>query len=1600
MSGDESVVRVPVLPDPIRPDRVAGDAIRGYLRQTIGIALEWLDLPDGAVLVCEGDEDYDRYLIDDQGRVVDLRLGQMKDLAGSVSARNGSVVEVIGNFLVEFEHHTRAGRPTRFVFTTTAARAKQRLVSKGALTLSVDVLSNWASLPPAATAEHADAVKVLCTDVKRIINAEAARLDRLDGAAPKHAAALREALTFLDADGARWATFLGAVRWEFGAPSLTEANDELVRRLSADPRTAALPCTLLAQRLTVAVLHASIPPDAHARQLTRSMLDELASTTRESLEEWSATHHASGLDAWLTRLEALEIDVDALKTEIAQSRPFERVRRMSERVCEHLARRAELRTRAASAHLERSVTDTIATWARAGSLLVVGVPGVGKSAALHDVYVALVAAGVDTVILEASQLVSEESLVLEALEEWPGEQTGVLLLDALDAVRDGTEADALERVVSSLVGKHGRWNVVASVRRFDLDHHRGFRAAFASSETSPKSRHHPSVACIEIDVLTDRDLDILASRLPELGSFLDDAPRDLATLLRVPFHLELVCTLIDQGVRAEDLAHVTTRAQLLDEYWRCRIEHPRVQAAREALLYEVCKRMVERRRMFASVHPPLPQSQELDPVRSIGLLVEPALDEGIRDDRRVEFSHHVMFDYTLARVWLPPETDDLGTLLAEQPELVLFARPSLDLYFERLWHRDPQRTRFWETVLGLCANPRIPEVAAAIGPGVCAHHPITAADVAPLLAAVRTGTTEGQRALRHVELALRGAPIAEPLRGAWDLLALETARLPSLEAQDLARLMVSTLIGRGRGSDPAVGETARLLFDAWKDEPKVRRLWLDSIGSLCATASTDVTATSARIRTLIEPAALQREGHETLYRIAGQIEALLFAPALVRDVYVAAFAQSKAYVRADDQVALGDSTIFSMSTSRRDAYGTSLTRLAQSYRAFVQSSFMDATAVLMSVVDGEAASQAQGEIHRGQLRAGGALTAVIDDFGVSPGPDSEVSKLVRVWLEEAQTPALASGVASTVVALLAQRGVTSARLWRVLSELGRISPSLLSPLTDIFESPDMYRLLGLRHTATAWLKTFFAQLTHDQRAVIEQAIVIANGGAAVPDATAGIDETLATIADHVVTAEAHALITRLRARGPLPENRPPVRFGRVFSRRLSATDHLRQLGVNIDTGPNHELLAASRALSDASDRLAAAIELRARIEASFAEADVVIQNTAWQAIVTAIAELADAKPSAEIARGILELAGACMAARDVAVRAQAVDVLGALGGQAACHAVVLQQLTALTQDESPALRQRALSGIARVAPQPIWETLEARAPIENDSDTLLVLVCELLQRAIPFDPIRALPHALQLIARTSGGDGGELKVAEALHFLIAARYISHGDAAYAEEAVAGLGRDLGAPRDHTLRAPRDWLRVPRSPADPILAAARARAIQLVMTAATSAIDVLRAEPTPQQHDRQRAVARMELCAAEIYFASGGASGEPSAPRADLLALLNETEPVLRLLSSSGVPPVVHYVIQTLERLFPADPPRCYALIADAVTAGSRYGYETEGLAVDLVLRITTHLLAEHRALVQTDERLQAAIIRVLDSFVRIGWTKAHAVTFELASVWR
>ena len=251
----------------LRPERSAHASIRGYLYQVCLGVKRWLQLDPGQVLLCEGDEDLDRLLLDASGISIHE---QVKALTGAVNIRDRVVFETLRNFALTYVARREHGDRRRFLFTTTAELRPQRTGD-----LEVDVLQQWTNLP--------DRPKVI----------EAVRKMFLDSAASpnaeKTALAVEAAVAWLDAQPERWSDFIDSVEWRLGEPNVEELSEEIADIASKRPDAPHGLAALLANRLVARVLVASSRPDPEERVLDANALSAFLDEVRRDLAQWAAS---------------------------------------------------------------------------------------------------------------------------------------------------------------------------------------------------------------------------------------------------------------------------------------------------------------------------------------------------------------------------------------------------------------------------------------------------------------------------------------------------------------------------------------------------------------------------------------------------------------------------------------------------------------------------------------------------------------------------------------------------------------------------------------------------------------------------------------------------------------------------------------------------------------------------------------------------------------------------------------------------------------------------------------------------------------------------------------------------------------------------------------------------------------------------------------------------------------------------------------------------------------------------------------------------------------------------------------------------------------
>lgn len=864
-----------------------------------------------------------------------------------------------------------------------------------------------------------------------------------------------------------------------------------------------------------------------------------------------------------------------------------------------------LRLGTTSLKIARPAVRALAAAANEGSLVVVGEPGAGKSGALHDFVSAQRELRRDVILLAADEIaassVTELSAELglrhdldEVLANWPGSENAYLVIDALDAVRGTPAVGALREMIRRVLRiPNSRWRVVVSIRRFDLRYSVELRDLFRGSPADGNFADPDSVLSsvrhVSIPLLSDEELSSVAAQSVELAEVLQSATDALRALLRNAFNLRLVCDLLaDTGTR-RDLMAITTGNDLLDRYWSFRVLRERLADDREAVLHLACTAMLSSRQLKVERVSLRDRGTALRGLLSDHVLAEWQPSEGLpAEQSTVTFSHHVLFDYAVARLVFDLDVGRVVRALDSDPELALAARPSLVMFFQRLWFGAATRTPFWSAVFAV-AGSSVPAIAKLVGPGVAAHVAKSAVDFAPLISALRE---PGRRALAEQTFAaVVGAVIdAAVVRAAagcalWSRVLFTTSESLTPAVAWATRLLLADLIERSRHGDALhqeLGRAARRLLEfAWSAGGQNRNLVIASITAVCDTYSSDPVESAALLRQALTPERVRQDGSTNLYWLAQKSQHLVRVdPTFVRDLYVATFTYRET---SREKTALGDSQILSLTTTRAQDYDMAMYSLAETFPAFVKSSPELAVEAFLSAF--EFYIRETHPPHRSEFEAeqflfdgspavlrhdhssmwdDGAVYASDEPMRLFQAIEDRVDALADVPEQRAEL--------DRIIGKIIERADWAA-LWRRLLMWGAEHPeSVGKRLWSCLASRVVLTAYETHYVCGELLKRLFGLLTVAQRSMIEQAIM---------DISKGVDAEHLEYAEHernrllgclertaITTPAVLAEVERLAGAGSTPPNTPPHGPIRVVSRAYTERDYLADEGVPVDDAPN------------------------------------------------------------------------------------------------------------------------------------------------------------------------------------------------------------------------------------------------------------------------------------------------------------------------------------------------------------------------------------------------------------------------------------------------
>jgi hypothetical protein len=912
----------------------------------------------------------------------------------------------------------------------------------------------------------------------------------------------------------------------------------------------------------------------------------------------------------------------ALKAPPSYRDDIARLRKQTEATAVRLAPLSNIRFGGSELTIRRDqLTEAIAA-ASVEPLLITGEPGTGKSAEVFGLLVGALEEGTDVLALAADALASgslgelraeldlEHDLV-EVLRNWPGEGEALLVVDGLDAARgEGTQETLLDLIAAVQAGAL-RWNVTASVRRFDLRYNGKLRDLFTAGGEEAAApdftaAEFSSLRHIVVPVLGDDELAQLAEVAPPLHELLKAAPRDLRDLARVPFNLRLLAELIDLDVDRAELEPISTQVQLLDKYWEHRVIGSDGEGdARTAVLRDVVERMIGARRLqvsradIASVE----ASPALAELLSANVIAEAEMPSGAVEHEVLAFSHHVLLDYAIDRSLLRGAGDRLAAALAADPDLILFARPSLDLHYRHLWESDASRARFWETCLVTATTDGVPEIARIIAPAVAAELLGVTADAEPLLLALRSEEAEPRASAKQMLRHLIGAAVGSnptatmrsaEARAAWAGLAAELAR------QDLNKRVIAFSLNQliaelsknasalGETEAAALGEASRtLLGHALDQEHSERAVTWNGISAVVATYSSDPGVSRELLARILDPDRMTRFAFHEVPDLAMEIEKLIDADSeFAAEVYRATFAFEET---SKEETQMG-TAILPLRSHRSQDYAAAGYSLSRAYPEFLVKAPKQALEALVAV------RAAYGRRRFGHSSGdsenlpwdGNRKILVLDDgssvWDREPlGHDDEV-KILDAFEARLDELALEDREAiDTMIDALAAKEVP-ASIWRRVLSLAARHPEVIGPRIE----PLLRSGPALSHSVFTeplgdYLKAAFSELDQGLRDSIETAIVAIpsefreRAGAGQEDVAVrrgelARDRLLGCLqGTELKNAEARKRLEEMVAAREVPENTEAGIISEWGSGEFTERDHLRELGVDVDAKANAQL---------------------------------------------------------------------------------------------------------------------------------------------------------------------------------------------------------------------------------------------------------------------------------------------------------------------------------------------------------------------------------------------------------------------------------------------
>ena len=1292
-----------------------------------------------------------------------------------------------------------------------------------------------------------------------------------------------------------------------------------------------------------------------------------------------------------------------------------------------------------------------------GSVMVSGAPGIGKSWVLaqlirrwkSDSRLVTALTAEDFQVSSVKEIYDAIGLSKPLPKLLSALKNPVLIIDGLDALRGDSSQKAFRQLIHEVLEQAPNASIVASVRTFDLQE---------SPELQRLQARYPSngrgMQKFAIGELADSELVEASKKSPLLSALLEDKSSELFRLLRNPFNLQLAFGLLTDGLALDELRSVQSQVQLLESYWRFRILDSDGGALKEKLLLTITERMVNTKVLS------VPETEIVQPGYE-GVLRSLKSFEVLRKSvtGRLTYAHNILLDYAIARLLL--DEYRLFDFIRDDSSRSLYFRPSLTLFFHRIWAIE--RSLFWKITIGVLSSEDLPERIRVV-PAVIVAEAVTASEDVRLdgLQLILGTSYKSFIGLLLRAISAVGA-FSSSRRSLWIVWTLSVTSNLEVAWINEVLAVIATLYNTMLESErQVIGQMARnILFWEMQPHPSLSEYQVLDLSSVVTgrmlpiiadTFETHADESERAIRSVSERIGLPNAASNEAFWLTNVLSTIIRKnSALAESVCLRLYSFTE---YSDAKTSMGGGLVMPLTSTRKQDYSSALYSLTTRFELFLEVDPVRAARVAIKAVEMEVPREKERERNgkwattkfrfKGQTKTYKAdYSEMWDGIGSRDVTSLTLLDSALLFACEAEEP-VRNKIVHEIVRY-ASLGIS----WKKLMFRAKICPeNMYASVKELLFVPRFIAAPEVTVDVGDVLKAAYENglVAAEDSEQIQRAIVLIAKTRFIRryERPSRVQERLLSCIPR--TAITNPSLQSKLAKGEskqLRENRPFFRSSvRAFT--PDPFEEYRRAGIDPTSEPNKAAIETTNKVREFESRHLNAIPI---------DAECIDIEPTLRALYEAIRAEGVSPQVSETGRGILYAAvnvvsknstlgaesGPIATCRIYALqgsldpepifdpkyhlpfdhtgwgspssRIEAVQALGNLIWNYFADEEIVSAFIRASTDPVPAVRfqvARLLTSLYKQSLKDLyWETLRGMIAIESTNGVMLGLL-DSLQGVAGIEPGKTM-DAIQQITDRGLPTTDRSETRRGLVGIPVGLYAVQGN----ERAKAFLRKLARSPDIHA-----------GDISDAIFSAsyyfdrkevqdqaerARAREIVAILFSPARAMLANRVELENSPETNRDLLGIMDSAATRIVFSFGlpahGVSPDNILARDQRAELYLEIKPLLEQLLGTNeeagavplTPSTAYYLLQLMNGILDLDPVSVLSFAAATCVGGSYLSFELDPSARDEAVKLVDHALADHKDTL----RLSAdSVGKMLDLFVRAGWSEALALTFRLDDAFR